>query len=212
MMAQHYKIYFVLLVVIFLSSNVCYAQFTLDDDTQEFFVIQDGDISGVGAGTDILGGTETGILDGTGADFSPLMALVQLLLLAPLLFAATTPTTTAAQTVQAPVAAAPAVVAPVTPATPQTITVLVPAATTQCVSETCPPGFMLLPNQASSTNCYSDSGATIGNNKMWNAALLDCARTPGAYLWRPNTGQEAAAVRNQFNFRKLRMLLYFLSI
>ncbi|XP_071127319.1 uncharacterized protein [Mytilus edulis] len=85
---------------------------------------------------------------------------------------------------------------PVAPATPQTITVLVPAATTQCVPETCPAGCMVLPNQASSTSCYSDSGATT---QTWDAALVDCTRTPGAYLWRPNTEQEAAAVRNKYN-------------
>ncbi|CAG2202787.1 unnamed protein product [Mytilus edulis] len=85
-------------------------------------------------------------------------------------------------------------VVPVAP--PQTVTVLVPAATTQCVPETCPTGFMVLPNQASSTSCYSDSGATL---RTWNAALLACTMTPGAYLWRPNTQQEAAAVRNKYS-------------
>ncbi|CAG2198447.1 unnamed protein product [Mytilus edulis] len=103
MMAQHYKIYFVLLIVIFLSSNTCYAQFILEGDTQAFF--EDG--------------------GGTGTDFPLVSALLPLLLLGPLLLAATTPTATAAQAVQAPVAVA--------PVTPQTITVLVPAATTQCV-------------------------------------------------------------------------------
>ncbi|CAG2213625.1 unnamed protein product [Mytilus edulis] len=68
-----------------------------------------------------------------------------------------------------------------------------------CVLETCPIGFKLLPNQASSTNCYSDSGASPANNRQWNQALVTCAMTPGAYLWRPNTVQEAAAVRNEFN-------------
>ncbi|VDI68838.1 Hypothetical predicted protein [Mytilus galloprovincialis] len=32
-----------------------------------------------------------------------------------------------------------------------------------------------------------------------NKIQLDCARTRGAYLWRPNTAQEAAAVRNEFD-------------
>ncbi|XP_063414713.1 uncharacterized protein LOC134696719 [Mytilus trossulus] len=199
-MAQHYKISFVLLVVIFLSRNACYAQLTLEDDTQEFFFIQDGGISGAGSGTVILDGADAGILGGSGADFSALSALLPLLLLAPLLLAATAPTEV--QAVQTPASAAAAVIAPGQPQTPvpqQTITVLVPPATTQCVSETCPPGFRLLPNQASSTSCYSDSGATLVDRKIWNAALLDCAKTRGAYLWRPNTAQEAAAVRNQFD-------------
>ncbi|CAG2245208.1 unnamed protein product [Mytilus edulis] len=149
-------IYFVLLIVIFLSSNTCYAQVILEGDTQAFF--EDG--------------------GGTGTDFSLVSALLPLLLLGPLLLAATTPTATAAQAVQVPVMVAP-----------------VPVAPTQCVSETCPTGFMVLPNQASSTSCYSDSGATT---QTWNAALTDCTSTPGAYLWRPNTEQEAAAVRNKY--------------
>ncbi|CAG2249717.1 unnamed protein product [Mytilus edulis] len=162
MMAQYYKIYFVLLIVIFLSSNTCYAQGLFED-----------------------GG-------GTGTDFSPFLALLPLLLLG--LLTATTPTATAAQAAQAAQAApaAPAVPVPV-------IVVSVPVAPTPpCVSETCPNGFMVLPNQASSTNCYSDSGAAATNNLMWNAALLACTTTPGAYLWRPNTQQEAAAVRNKY--------------
>ncbi|XP_076071950.1 uncharacterized protein LOC143043607 [Mytilus galloprovincialis] len=58
---------------------------------------------------------------------------------------------------------------------------------------------MVLPNQASSTNCYSDSGTVATNNRNF-LALLVCTMTPGAYLWRPNTEAEAAAVRNKYNF------------
>ncbi|XP_071128217.1 uncharacterized protein [Mytilus edulis] len=162
MMAQHYKIYFVLLIVIFLSSNTCYAQGLFED-----------------------GG-------GTGTDFSPFLALLPLLLLG--LLAGTTPTATAAQ-------AAPA--APAAPAVPVPVMVVsVPVAPTPpCVSETCPPGFMFLPNQASSTSCYSDSGPITPMNlgRSWNAALLACTMTPGAYLWRPNTEAEANAVRNKYS-------------
>ncbi|XP_071127681.1 uncharacterized protein [Mytilus edulis] len=168
MMAQHYKIYFVLLIVIFLSSNTCYAQVILEGDTQALF--EDG--------------------GGTGTDFSQFLALLPLLLLG--LLAGTTPSATAAQ-------AAPA--APAAPAVPVPVMVVsVPVAPTPpCVSETCPPGFMVLPNQASSTNCYSDSGALPANNRNWNPALLACTMTPGAYLWRPNTAAEADAVRNKYS-------------
>ncbi|XP_071127322.1 tetranectin-like isoform X2 [Mytilus edulis] len=55
---------------------------------------------------------------------------------------------------------------------------------------------MVLANQASSTSCYSDSDTTL---RSWNAALLDCTMTPGAYLWRPNTEAEADAVRNKYS-------------
>ncbi|CAG2242313.1 unnamed protein product [Mytilus edulis] len=293
MMAQHYKIYFVLLIVIFLSSNTCYAQAILEGDTQALF--EDG--------------------GGTGTGFSLVSALLPLLLLGPLLLAAATPTATAAQAAQAAPAAPAAVpvmvvsvpVAPTPPcvsencpngfmllpnqgisttsysnsgsantndrswnaaliyfvlliviflssntcyaqglfedggtgfslvsallpllllgllaattptataaqaaqaaqAAPPAVPVMVVsvpvAPTPPCVSETCPPGFMLLPNQGISTSCYSDSdtGAAVAdaNDRSWNAALTDCTMTPGAYLWRPNTEQEADAVRNKY--------------
>ncbi|CAG2242438.1 unnamed protein product [Mytilus edulis] len=171
MMAQHYKIYFVLLIVIFLSSNTCYAQVILEGDTQALF--EDG--------------------GGTGTGFPLVSALLPLLLLGPLLLAAATPTATAAQAAQA----APA--APAAPAAVPVMVVSVPVAPTPpCVSETCPNGFMLLPNQGISTTCYSDSGSDNTNDRTWNAALTDCTSTPGAYLWRPNTEQEADAVRNKY--------------
>ncbi|CAG2203281.1 unnamed protein product [Mytilus edulis] len=166
-------IYFVLLIVIFLSSNTCYAQVILEGDTQALF--EDG--------------------GGTGTDFSPFLALLPLLLLG--LLTATTPTATAAQAAQAAQAAPAAPAAPAVPVPVMVVSVPV-APTPPCVSETCPPGFMVLPNQASSTNCYSDSGANAANDLMWNAALTDCTSTSGAYLWRPNTEQEADAIRNKY--------------
>ncbi|XP_063414181.1 lectin BRA-3-like isoform X2 [Mytilus trossulus] len=67
-----------------------------------------------------------------------------------------------------------------------------------CVSETCPVRFRLLPSQITSTNCYY-----YGTGKFWVDARSSCAGTPGAYLWRPNTEQEAAAVTNEFNIRNV---------
>ncbi|CAG2212510.1 unnamed protein product [Mytilus edulis] len=64
-------------------------------------------------------------------------------------------------------------------------------------SETCPNGFKLLSNQASSANCYSYFGHDM--NWPWVIARDNCATTAGAYLWRPNTEQEANAVKNEFN-------------
>ncbi|XP_076071782.1 uncharacterized protein LOC143043284 [Mytilus galloprovincialis] len=58
-----------------------------------------------------------------------------------------------------------------------------------CVSETCPAGFRLLPSQVTSTNCYF-----YGEEQSWVNARAICAGTSGAYLWRPNTEQEAFAV------------------
>ncbi|XP_076078932.1 uncharacterized protein LOC143048985 [Mytilus galloprovincialis] len=65
-----------------------------------------------------------------------------------------------------------------------------------CVPETCPKGFKLLSNQPSSANCYNTGDA---NGVTWNTAADNCASTDGAYLWRPNTAQEANAVQNEFN-------------
>ncbi|VDI65103.1 Hypothetical predicted protein [Mytilus galloprovincialis] len=65
----------------------------------------------------------------------------------------------------------------------------------QCVPETCPEGYRLLPNQDSSTSCY-----LYGDSKPWEEAKSICASTPGAYLWRPNTEQEANYVYQEFIF------------
>ncbi|CAG2203269.1 unnamed protein product [Mytilus edulis] len=66
-----------------------------------------------------------------------------------------------------------------------------------CVPETCPNGFKLLSNQTSSANCYSTS---IGlRSKTWHEAFAICAQTDGAYMWRPNTEQEAKAVLIELN-------------
>ncbi|CAC5404528.1 unnamed protein product [Mytilus coruscus] len=72
-----------------------------------------------------------------------------------------------------------------------------PCCKSPCVSETCPKGFKLLSNQTSSTNCYFDGGANFDDTKEWEEALSICSMTPGAYLWRPNTAQEANAVKNE---------------
>ncbi|XP_071128226.1 uncharacterized protein [Mytilus edulis] len=63
-----------------------------------------------------------------------------------------------------------------------------------CVPETCPMGFKLLANQANSADCYFYGRHST---ESWEKAKLICASTPGAYLWRPNTIQEANIVRDQ---------------
>ncbi|XP_071127206.1 uncharacterized protein [Mytilus edulis] len=65
-----------------------------------------------------------------------------------------------------------------------------------CVPEICPNGFTLLSDQTSSANCYSNFGHDM--NWPWVIALDDCSTTAGAYMWRPNTEQEANAVKNEF--------------
>ncbi|CAG2194731.1 unnamed protein product [Mytilus edulis] len=63
-----------------------------------------------------------------------------------------------------------------------------------CVPETCPMDFRLLANQANSADCYFYGRHST---ESWEKAKLICASTPGAYLWRPNTIQEANIVRDQ---------------
>ncbi|XP_071177322.1 uncharacterized protein [Mytilus edulis] len=66
-----------------------------------------------------------------------------------------------------------------------------------CVPETCPNGFKLLSDQTSSANCYSMSN---GHKFLtWNTVFAICAQTDGAYMWRPNTEQEAKAVLIELN-------------
>ncbi|CAG2256564.1 unnamed protein product [Mytilus edulis] len=72
-----------------------------------------------------------------------------------------------------------------------------------CVPETCPKGFKLLSNQTSSANCYYTNNINRGNHVTWNTAADNCASTDGAYLWRPNTAQEANAVQNEFNIPEI---------
>ncbi|XP_071179813.1 uncharacterized protein [Mytilus edulis] len=67
-----------------------------------------------------------------------------------------------------------------------------PCCKSPCVPESCPHGYKLLSNQASSADCYF-----YGNYLThWDAAQSSCASTRGAYLWRPNTAQETNDVRN----------------
>ncbi|VDI74967.1 Hypothetical predicted protein [Mytilus galloprovincialis] len=63
-----------------------------------------------------------------------------------------------------------------------------------CVPETSQSSSII--NQTSSVNCYYTSGP---KQVSWNTAADNCASTDGAYLWRPNTEQEANAVQNELN-------------
>ncbi|XP_052059836.1 uncharacterized protein LOC127700421 [Mytilus californianus] len=61
---------------------------------------------------------------------------------------------------------------------------------------TCPVGYSKLTNQRISPNCYLFGGDRI---VKWYAALERCISTPGAYLWIPETIEEAEAIRDKFN-------------
>ncbi|CAC5402990.1 unnamed protein product [Mytilus coruscus] len=66
------------------------------------------------------------------------------------------------------------------------------AQTTPCVPTNCPAGYRLLTDQAVSPNCYFFSG---NNEATWSTAQKICSTQRGAYLWRPNSEEEAEAVR-----------------
>ncbi|XP_071146815.1 uncharacterized protein [Mytilus edulis] len=64
---------------------------------------------------------------------------------------------------------------------------------------TCPDGYTKLFDQTVSQNCYLFGGNTTLNFTSWHVALARCLNTPGAYLWIPETPEEAEAVRVKFN-------------
>ncbi|VDI44656.1 Hypothetical predicted protein [Mytilus galloprovincialis] len=79
---------------------------------------------------------------------------------------------------------------PTTQSSPTTTT------NTPCVPTSCPPEYMLLPDENVSPNCYLYSGNE--NRKSWDEARRTCSMTPGAFLWNANTKKEAvASVRDQ---------------
>ncbi|CAG2215282.1 unnamed protein product [Mytilus edulis] len=66
---------------------------------------------------------------------------------------------------------------------------------------TCPDGYTKLFDQTVSQNCYLFGGNTTLNFTSWHVALARCLNTPGAYLWIPETPEEAEAVRVKFNIK-----------
>ncbi|CAC5357501.1 unnamed protein product [Mytilus coruscus] len=67
------------------------------------------------------------------------------------------------------------------------------------LSTTCPEGYSKLTNQSISPNCYLFEGNRTSDRPRWYAALARCISTPGAYLWIPETIEEADAIRDKFN-------------
>ncbi|XP_052077794.1 uncharacterized protein LOC127715671 isoform X3 [Mytilus californianus] len=185
-MAQNYQLCLIVLIVVFLSQSACFALFVPGPDTPEQFFF----IEGLGDGGILGAGAETAIVGNTGPDLSAFAAFFPFLLLAPLLLGATAP---AAPAAPAPAAAAPAAPAPVPAApSPSVTTPVLPTST--CVLQ-CPATYMMLDDTTISPNCYIASVALMVS---WAEALVDCLRTPGAYLWRPNSMAEANAVRDKF--------------
>ncbi|CAG2203715.1 unnamed protein product [Mytilus edulis] len=69
---------------------------------------------------------------------------------------------------------------------------------------TCPEGYTKLTNQRISPNCYLFGGSNTENRTDWHVANAICTSTPGAYLWIPETEEEAKAVLVKFDaFGKL---------
>ncbi|CAG2203714.1 unnamed protein product [Mytilus edulis] len=64
---------------------------------------------------------------------------------------------------------------------------------------TCPEGYTKLTNQRISPNCYLFGGSNTENRTDWHVANAICTSTPGAYLWIPETEEEAKAVLVKFD-------------
>ncbi|XP_052103631.1 uncharacterized protein LOC127737138 [Mytilus californianus] len=70
---------------------------------------------------------------------------------------------------------------------------------------TCPDGYTKLTNQSISPNCYLFEGRNRTDRTDWHVANAICTSTPGAYLWIPETREEAEAVFVKFDiYGKLR--------
>ncbi|XP_071160542.1 uncharacterized protein [Mytilus edulis] len=64
---------------------------------------------------------------------------------------------------------------------------------------TCPEGYTKLTNQSISPNCYLFGGSNRENSTDWPVANAICTSTPGAYLWIPDSREEAEAVLVKFD-------------
>ncbi|XP_071162255.1 uncharacterized protein [Mytilus edulis] len=64
---------------------------------------------------------------------------------------------------------------------------------------TCPDGYTKLTNQSISSNCYLFGGSNTENRTDWHVANAICTSTPGAYLWIPDSREEAEAVLVKFD-------------
>ncbi|XP_052103632.1 uncharacterized protein LOC127737139 [Mytilus californianus] len=64
---------------------------------------------------------------------------------------------------------------------------------------TCPEGYTKLTNQSISPNCYLFGGSNVTYRTDWHVANAICTSTPGAYLWIPETREEAEAVLVKFD-------------
>lgn len=185
MMVKYNKLY-LLIVVVFLSisphkGQIIPGQNPIDQQT-DIFLIDDS------------GARETSFVDGsgfvTGSDFGlpPIPFLAIALLMIPMVMM-TMMSTVTSETSVAPRPVVPTIVSVTVPTTQAAVQ------PTPCVPTICPTNYRLLTDQTVSPNCYFYSG---GTELPWADALKACTQTPGAYLWRPNTRDEANAVINMF--------------
>ncbi|XP_052078053.1 uncharacterized protein LOC127715991 [Mytilus californianus] len=153
-----------------------------NDQQPELFLIDD------------RGSLETSFLDGsrfgTGSDFGlpPIPFLAIALLVIPMVMMTMMSTS---ETSVAPRPVVPTFVSVTVPTTQAAVQ------TTSCVPTNCPARYRLLNDQTDSPNCYVYSE---DQTQIWSTALKACTDTPGAYLWRPNSREEADAVKNTFGF------------
>ncbi|CAC5364476.1 unnamed protein product [Mytilus coruscus] len=185
MMVKYNKLY-LLIIVVFLSisphkGQIIPGQNPIDQQT-DIFLIDDS------------GARETSFVDGsgfvTGSDFGlpPIPFLAIALLMIPMVMM-TMMSTVTSETSVAPRPVVPTIVSVTVPTTQAAVQ------PTPCVPTICPTSYRLLTDQTASPNCYFYSG---GTELPWADALKACTLIPGAYLWRPNTRDEANAVINMF--------------
>ncbi|XP_071124247.1 uncharacterized protein [Mytilus edulis] len=93
-------------------------------------------------------------------------------------------------TVTTTVAPAAMLTTPVTVTTPPAV-----VQPTPCVPQSCPAGYQLLDDQSASSNCYY---TVKDETRSSYPALVECTKTQGASLWKPNSEAEANAVRSKF--------------
>ncbi|VDI01811.1 Hypothetical predicted protein, partial [Mytilus galloprovincialis] len=157
------------------------------DQQQDLFLIEESvtTVDGPGIAT---GGFPTGGFP-SGGSALPFLPIPLLALGVPMMaMAMMTMMNTVTVTTVAPAAMS---TTPVTVTTPPAV-----VQPTPCVPQSCPAGYQLLDDQSASSNCYY--AGTKDETRSWYSALVECTKTQGASLWKPNSEAEANVVRSKF--------------
>ncbi|VDI01808.1 Hypothetical predicted protein, partial [Mytilus galloprovincialis] len=180
------KLAVVVLTAVFISQRTCIGQFLPGQIPTQIFTGQDQIQQQDFVIINEIGTTVDGTGLGTGS-ILPLFPLV-LLTLAVTMMGMTTMSDVTIGTTTVPVTV------------PTTITATKSAIqTTPCVPTNCPVGYRMLNDQTISPNCYFYSE---NNKASWSTAQKICSMQLGAYLWKPDSQQEADAVQSAFSIEQ----------